>query len=163
MVTIDVSHFVTRTELELIVGVVIVRRETSRRYQILLHTTEVNHSIHVMRDISIHAQVVIQALGFLVEDNAVNRELDTLVVGRTDVAVLVVISTQTTHCILEYEISSAVPIQVNRSAQTLVEETEVDTEIARCCGLPFEIVVGCNNIRTAICQLGIKQTIICSR
>ena len=83
----------------------------------------------------------------MVEDDTPDRELDTLIVRRTDIAELVVVAA-CRKTIFEDEVFGGVPIEVDGSAQTLIPETVVHTDITGDGGLPFEVGIGCDE-RTA--------------
>ena len=106
-----------------------------------------------MRDVRIYGQAVVQVLGAVVKDDAVDRELHTLVVGRADVAVLVVVATGS-QLVFQDQVFGGVPVEVKSTAESFVEETVVNTEVTRYGGLPFQFRVGSNHFRagTAVYQ-----------
>ena len=111
------------------------------------HITQVLHARSIKGDIRIQREVVAQALGFMIEDYTLHRELHTHVAGRTDILVLEVIASR--HILTDDQVLGGIPIEVDRTGQALVEEAVVDTEVTGDGGLPFEVRVRSDFFATA--------------
>ena len=144
--SVDISNRFTLLDEEL-GGGDIVGIEAGSRSRVVAHATEVGHLAAVSRDIGISSKVVVEFLRLLVEDHALDRELETLVLGGTDVAELVVVATG--ELIEQDKVLGIVPVEVEGTADTVVEETIVETKVARNGSLPLEFRVRSDLVRTA--------------
>ena len=148
LIAVDITYRRTRREIELI-ALGIIGRETLGADLIVLHATQVHYGILVVRDISIDGQTVTEVFAMTIEYHTADRELDTFVVGGTDVTELIPVAA-CRQTIFEDEVAGGVPIQVDTSAQTLVPETIVKTQVTSDRRFPFEVGVRCDELTATL-------------
>ena len=86
-----------------------------------------------------YVEVEVQTKVFLVYDYSIERQLNTLVRGLTEVLELVRVTCVGWNDTLHQEVLGGIPVEVQCTAEATIEETVVDTEVTGHCGFPLQV------------------------